>query len=226
MSQSLTANAINSAFIKVYEYVFLGVLVTMLSALVTVSVPALYHLTQGLLGFVVIIAMIFGLQYWANRAVKLENKNALLRAYGGITALWGLPIGAVISHFTGASVFITLLASSSIFLAMSAYGYFTKRDMTGWGPTLVSAMFALIVVMIVNLFIGSALATMIISGLAVILFAVVTAFEAETVRDTLMEANSEQDLTVLQVSAAFGLYLSFLNIFMNLLNLIGVRVKN
>jgi len=80
--------------------------------------------------------------------------------------------------------------------------------------------YAIVIASIVNIFIGSTVMQMVISALAIIIFLGLTAYDTQKIREELME---DGDTSIAEIRGALTLYLDFINIFINLLQLFGGR---
>ena len=103
---------------------------------------------------------------------------------------------------------------------MSLYGYFTKRSLESLGQFLFVGLIAIIIASIINIFIGSSVMTMVISAIAIIIFLGLTAYDTQQIREMVSEQGAHD---CQEVIGALTLYLDFVNIFVNLLQLIGVK---
>jgi FtsH-binding integral membrane protein len=115
------------------------------------------------------------------------------------------------------SVFTAFMGAAILFGTMSAYGYFTKQSLDSLGKFMIVGLIAIIIASIVNIFIGSTVMQMVISALAIIIFLGLTAYDTQRIREMLMEESTD----AAEVQGALTLYLDFINIFLNLLQLFG-----
>lgn len=136
-------------------------------------------------------------------------------------ALNGVTLAPVLYAYTAVSVAKVFLITAITFTSCAIWGWTTKRDMTGMGSFFLYALLGLIVAMVVNFFFQSPLMDYGVSIIAVLLFAALTAFDMQMLRK--MHAASD-DHSGLVVSGALALYLDFLNMFLHLLRLFGVKV--
>jgi FtsH-binding integral membrane protein len=102
---------------------------------------------------------------------------------------------------------------------MSFYGYFTKRSLETMGQFMFIGLIAIVIASIVNIFIGSTVMTMVISAIAIIIFLGLTAYDTQKIREQL----SVSDEGNVEVVGALTLYLDFINLFLNLLQLFGIK---
>jgi FtsH-binding integral membrane protein len=124
--------------------------------------------------------------------------------------------------FSLGSIFTAFMGAAVLFAVMSFYGYFTKRDLSNMGDMLMIALIAIIIASLINIFVGSTLVQMVISAIAIVVFLGFTAYDTQNIREQLMDG----DDYVVEILGALNLYLDFINLFVNLLQLIGVAPKS
>jgi len=106
-----------------------------------------------------------------------------------------------------------------LFGTMSFYGYFTKRSLDSVGKFMFVGLIAIVIASVVNIFIGSTVMQMVISALAIIIFLGLTAYDTQQIRQEL----SIETTDAAEVRGALTLYMDFINLFINLLQLFGDR---
>jgi FtsH-binding integral membrane protein len=121
------------------------------------------------------------------------------------------------------SIFGAFMSAAILFGVMSAYGYFTKRSLDSIGKFMFIGLIAIIIASIVNIFIGSTVMQMVISALAIIIFLGLTAYDTQQIREMVSDENSTD---AMEVTGALTLYMDFINIFINLLQLFGIGNKD
>jgi FtsH-binding integral membrane protein len=87
------------------------------------------------------------------------------------------------------------------------------------GQFMFIGLIAIVIASIVNIFIGSTVMTMVISAIAIIIFLGLTAYDTQKIREQL----SVSDEGNVEVVGALTLYLDFINLFLNLLQLFGIK---
>jgi len=145
--------------------------------------------------------------------------------FWAFAALMGVSISWIFAVYTSLSVVQTFLITSISFAGLSLYGYTTKRDLSGMGTFLMMGLIGLIVAMVVNLFLHSAAMQFAISVIGVLIFAGLTAFDTQNIKNTYLQL-AQSDAEFLGKTAIMGalqLYLDFLNMFMFLLQFLGNR---
>ena len=112
------------------------------------------------------------------------------------------------------------------FAGLSLWGYTTKKDISGWGSFLIMGVIGILVASIINIFLGSPAIHFAISILGVLIFAGLTAYDTQNIKNTYIQHAAHGDSEWLAKSAIVGalnLYMDFINLFMFLLQLLGNR---
>ena len=111
------------------------------------------------------------------------------------------------------------MGAAILFGTMSFYGYFTKRSLDSMGKFMIVGLIAICIASIVNIFIGSTVMQMVISALAIIIFLGLTAYDTQKIREEVSVNTSD----VVEITGALTLYMDFINLFINLLQLFGIK---
>jgi len=198
----------------------LAVVVSMLVSYWVGTTPELLEFFfTGILKWIVIfapLAAIFGI------AMVLGNnpsKGVAQLCLHGFAALMGLSFATIFAVFTMGSIVSAFMGASILFGVMSGYGYFTKRSLDSLGQFMFIGLIAIVIASIVNIFIGSSVMATVISALAIIIFLGLTAYDTQKIREEL----SVDTTPAAEVSGALTLYMDFINLFINLLQLFGDR---
>jgi len=215
-----SAEEINSAMGRVYGHMSLAVVVSMLvSYFVGTSPELLAFFFTGVLKWIVIfapLAAIFGISYVLGNN---PSKGVAQLCLHGFAALMGLSFATIFAVFTMGSIVSAFMGAAILFGVMSGYGYFTKQSLDSMGKFMFVGLIAIIIASIVNIFIGSTVMQMVISALAIIIFLGLTAYDTQKIREEL----SVDTNPAAEVSGALTLYMDFINLFINLLQLFGDR---
>ena len=217
---------------KVYGTMSVGMLLTFLVAWAVGTSPDLFNIlrdpTTGsmtILGWVVMFApliMVFAFSAMINK-FSAAAAQAFFYAFA---AVMGLSLAWIFVAFTGMSIAQVFLVTSISFAALSLYGYTTKKDLSAMGTFLMMGVIGLIVASVINIFIGSPAIMFAISILGVLIFAGLTAYDTQSIKNEYIEHARHADSEWLGKSAIMGalrLYLDFINMFMFLLQLFGNR---
>ena len=214
-----SAADINSAMAGVYKNMGLAVVVSMAVSYMVSNSPALMALLFGTaLKWVVIFAPLVAVLALGFTLHKV-SKSAAYAMLFGFAALMGLSMATIFAVYTSLSIVTAFMGAAVLFGVMSFYGYFTKKDLDSIGKWLFVGLIAIVIASIINIFIGSTVAQMVISALAIVIFMGLTAYDTQTIRDQLAYDEGGN----VEVSGALSLYLNFINIFMSLLQLFGEK---
>jgi len=113
--------------------------------------------------------------------------------------------------------------SAASFGALSLWGYTTQRDLSAMGSFLIMGLFGVMIAMVVNIFLSSSGLDWAISIMGVGIFAGLTAFDTQKVKE-LYSVNDDGTVAGRKaVMGALALYLDFINMFLFLLRLMGDR---
>jgi FtsH-binding integral membrane protein len=213
-----TATQVNDAMIRVYNNMFLAVLTSMLVSYFTSTSPELMKfLFTGAMKWVVMFAplvVVFIITPFLN---SNPPKPVAMATLLGFAALMGLSFSAIFVVYTSASIVSAFMGAAVLFGTMSIWGYFTRQNLDSLGKFMFIGLIAVIIVAIINLFIGSSVLAMVVSTIAIIVFLGLTAYDTQRIREMI----SEDDSNSIEVLGALSLYLNFINIFLNLLSLFG-----
>ena len=215
-----SASEINSAMGRVYGHMSLAVVTSMIVSYFVGTTPELLaFFFTGILKWIVIfapLAAIFGVSYVLGNN---PTKGVAQLCLHGFAALMGLSFATIFAVFNMGSIVSSFMGAAILFAVMSGYGYFTKRSLDSLGKFMFVGLIAIVIASIVNIFIGSTVMQMVISALAIIIFLGLTAYDTQQIR----EAVSVDTSPVVEVTGALTLYMDFINLFLNLLQLFGER---
>jgi FtsH-binding integral membrane protein len=173
----------------------------------------------GVLKWIVIfapLAAIFGISYVLGNN---PSKGVAQLCLHGFAALMGLSFAMIFAVFTMGSIVSAFMGAAILFAVMSGYGYFTKRSLETMGQFMFIGLIAIVIASIVNIFIGSSVMATVISALAIIIFLGLTAYDTQRIREMISVDTSP----AVEISGALSLYMNFINLFINLLQLFGVK---
>ena len=215
-----SAEEINSAMGRVYGHMSLAVLVSMLVSYWVGTTPELLQFFfTGVLKWIVIfapLAAVFAVSYVLGTN---PTKGVAQLCLHGFAALMGLSFAMIFAVFTMGSIVSAFMGAAILFAVMSGYGYFTKRSLETMGQFMFIGLIAIVIASIVNIFIGSSVMATVISALAIIIFLGLTAYDTQRIREMISVDTSD----AVEISGALSLYMNFINLFINLLQLFGVR---
>ena len=215
-----SAEQINSAMGRVYGHMSLAVLVSMLvSWFVGTSPELLAFFFTGAMKWIVIFAPIVAILAFAFASENF-NKSQLQLFLHSFAALMGLSMATIFAVFTMGSIVSAFMGAAILFGVMSFYGYFTRQSLDSMGKFMLVGLIAIIIASIVNIFIGSTVMQMVISALAIVIFLGLTAYDTQKIREAV---SVDGDTGREEVLGALTLYMDFINLFINLLQLFGIK---
>ncbi len=213
---------LRSYMLSVYNYMASGVLLTGIVALAfaysgaaaaVMATPLRWVIALSPLAFVMVMS--FGMH-------KLSTA-ALQGLFWAFAAVMGLSMSAIFLVYTGPSIAITFFATATAFLALSLYGYTTKRNLQAFGTFLIMGLVGLIVATLLNLFFQSPVMNLVISAIGVLLFAGLTAYDTQRIKLLYDEVAGTDMMGKVIIMGALSLYLDFVNMFQFLLSFMGNR---
>ena len=211
------AAEINSAMGRVYGHMSLAVLTSMIISWFVGSSPDLLQFFfTGILKWIVIFAPLVAIFAIGFMMDKVGKQGAQMMLHG-FAALMGLSFATIFAVYTMGSIVNAFMGAAVLFGVLSGYGYFTKRSLDSIGKWMFVGLITIVIASIINIFIGSSVGQMVISALAIVIFLGLTAYDTQKIREELsFDTNG-----VAEVKGALTLYLDFINIFINLLQLFG-----
>ena len=215
-----SAEDVNSAMGRVYGHMSVAVAISMLVSWFVGTTPELLQFFfTGILKWIVIfapLAAILALTF----ASEHFNKTQLKLFLYSVAALMGLSMATIFAVFTMGSIVSAFMGAAVLFAVMSGYGYFTKKSLDSMGKFMIVGLIAIVIASIVNIFIGSTVMQMVISALAIIIFLGLTAYDTQKIREAV---SVDGDTGREEVMGALTLYMDFINLFINLLQLFGIK---
>jgi FtsH-binding integral membrane protein len=210
---------INSAMGRVYGHMFLAVLTSMVVSYFVGHTPALmeFFFTGAMKWLVIFAPLVAILAVSFN--IDNMSKPALQVFLHGFAALMGLSFATIFVVYNMGSIVSAFMGAAVLFAVMSGYGYFTKKDLSGFGSFLLVGLIAIIIASVINIFIGSTVFQMVISAIGVLVFLGLTAYDTQRIRVMVSRENDGKA----EVMGALSLYLDFINLFLMLLQLFGQR---
>jgi FtsH-binding integral membrane protein len=216
---------LRSYMLGIYNHMTLGLAISALVALgiYMIGGPAKALLYQTPLKWVIMLAplaFVFVLSWRFDRM----SYGALLGTFWAFAATMGLSLGSIGFIFKAGSIVTALLATTIAFASLSLYGYTTKRSLSGFGNFLMMGLIGLFVACIVNIFLKSPALHFAISGIGVLIFAGLTAWDTQRLKEEYdYVAHDGELMQKSSVMGALSLYLNFINMFQFILSLTGSR---
>ncbi|NHB51576.1 Bax inhibitor-1/YccA family protein [Helicobacter pylori] len=161
--------------------------------------------------FIAEIAALFGLMFSKS---KPGLNLFMLFAFTSLSGVTLVPLlGMVIAKAGLGAVWQALGMTTIVFGLMSVYALKTKNDLANMGKMLFIALIVVVVCSLINLFLGSPMFQVVIAGASAILFSLYIAYDTQNIVKGMYDS---------PIDAAVSLYLDFLNVFISILQIIGI----
>ena len=213
------AEAINTAMARVYGHMGLAVVTSMIiSYFVGTSPTLLAFFFTGVMKWVVMflpLVLAFVIP-WALSTASVAMAPVLLHIFA---AAMGLSFAVIFAIYQMGSIAGAFMAAAVLFGVMSFYGYFTRRSLDSIGKWLMIGLIAICITSIINIFLQSGPLAQVVSALAIVIFTGLTAYDTQKIRETLMYDDDHR----LEIMGALTLYMDFINLFLSLLQLFGLK---
>jgi len=222
LDQTQVQVRVNSFVRGVYNWMALGLALTGIVAyMVAMNEPVFQFVARTFIIFAIVeIGLVFTL---AARIQKIQasTATALFMIYA---ALNGATFSFIFRAYTNTLIATTFFICAASFLALSIYGWTTKKDLSAMGRFMMMGFWGILIATIVNLFLGSYGLQMIISYIGVLVFAGLTAYDTQQIRQMALSQPADLQAGVIRKGSIMGalkLYLDFILMFQYLLFILG-----
>ncbi len=221
------ANTFIDAMARVYLWMTGGLLITaVVAAGVASSDELIFTLTSNPILFWGIIIGQFGLVLGISALINKIAPMTALALFFLYSGLMGVMLSVVLLNYDLGTVGIAFGVTSGTFAGLSIVGLTTKKDLTRLGPLLMAALFGLIIASLANWFMQSGALEWLISYAGVLIFMGLTLYQTKKIKTMTFEALANGDAQAVNrigVMGALQLYLSFINLFLFILRIVGGR---
>jgi FtsH-binding integral membrane protein len=222
--------------IRVYNYMAGGVALTGVVAWLTYQMSVVTNASGAIIGltplgqtlfatplkWLVILAPLGIVFFLSFRIAYMQASTARLLFFVYAASI-GLALATVFMIYTTTSISRVFFITAASFGALSLYGYTTSRSLNAMGSFLMMGVFGLALAMLVNIFLGSSSLQWMISVLGVGIFAGLTAWDTQKIKEFYDPMDDGTAAGRKAVMGALNLYLDFINMFQFLLQLMGDR---
>lgn len=226
ITRSYERSAQLSLFRQVYLWMAMALVITGFMAMLVAESPTLLSLifSSKLTFFGLIIAELALVWYLSARIDRISFTTATLM-FIIYSLLNGAMLSSVFLLYTASSIASTFFITAGTFGVMCVYDYLTKRDLTSLGNLCLMAVIGLIIAGLVNLFLQSSLMSLIVSGIGVLVFVGLTAYDSQKIKRMLLQEGLEVNDSTRKIAllGSLTLYLDFINLFLYLLRFLGDR---
>lgn len=221
-------SGVNIFLSKLYGLMALAVLVSAVSSYLTMTVFASQMLNlmnhhPWAMWFLLLlpIALTLIINFNATRSPGMSFVLLMLTAI-----VYGVTFAFIAGAYTGEDIASAFVASATVFIVMAILGTVTKRDLSRIGSYASAALIGLIVAMLINFFLKNPAIDYIFSFIAVIIFTILTAWDAQRMKQIYENYGGQVSVDGLAVAGALALYLDFVNLFLQFLQIFGFSDRN
>ena len=212
---------LNSFMAKMYGFMAGAVAISAVTAYLISNVYQVQALTffannrWAVWGILILqVVLVMSMSFKADRSPAMS-----LTGLGLYSVLEGLFFGLIVQVYSSQDVTMAFVSATVMFIVLALMGTNTKKDLSGIGRQAMAALIALIIVMIINIFLKSSIITLAFSFIGVIIFAALIAWESQRFRQMYIQYGNQINTTSLAIMGALQLYLDFVNLFIQLLNI-------
>ena len=212
-------------FQKVFAWMFLGLLVSALTSFFTASTPVVlsFIFSSRWIFYGLLILELLVVIYLAGWIKKMSASVATV-CFLLYSFLTGLTLSIIFLVYTLSSIGVVFVIAGVMFGVMAVVGYLTKLDLSKMGSILIMGLIGIILGGIINIFLQNSVFDLIITILGVIIFTGLTAYDVQKIKKENIIGNEGTDEDHKEaIMGALRLYLDFINLFLNLLRLLGKR---
>ena len=165
-----------------------------------------------------------GFVFFLSMRVHAMSVGAAQASFWLFAAVMGVSLSSIFLVFTGQSIVQVFFVTAAAFAALSLYGYTTRKDLSGWGSFLIMGVVGILIAALLNIFLQSSALQFAISVIGVLVFAGLTAYDTQRIKDTYYEVAGDTAMaSKMAIMGALSLYLDFINMFTSMLQLFGDR---
>lgn len=207
-----------------FLYMSIALIVTFLTGYFTVTNEAVRSTSYTLLPLFLILQFVLPL----SMSLFIYKANAtILRVMFVIYSIsTGVILSFIAEYYTLGSVISVLSGIIVLFLVLTIYGYTTKSNLQNYTSFLFVGIISIIIMSVINMFIGSNTLDLLLSALAVVVFVIYTAYDTQRIKNTIISLSYQGQLDLLdrvEIIGALSLYLDFINLFIYLIRIFGRR---
>jgi hypothetical protein len=211
--------------LRIYNYMASGLALTGIVAYVFAASGIYLEIARTPLIYVVMLAPL-GLVMWMSFGINRMSAATAQGVFWLYAGVMGISMASIFLVFTGASIARVFFITAGTFAAMSLYGYTTRTDLSRFGSFLMMGLIGIILASLVNLFIGSTAIQFAVSVIGVLVFVGLTAYDTQRIKEMYFEGDAAVIAGKKAIMGALTLYLDFINLFMLLLQFMGVQRRD
>lgn len=220
------ANRVASILTGVFVWMLIGLMISALTAVTTISVPAIYSaLFNNGFGYWVLVILTFIMVVAVFPRVYNMSALAGYATFIVYAILNGMMLSSIFIIYNIGQISLAFFSAAGMFGIMAVYGAVTKSDLSSKGSILFMGLAGIIVATLLNFLFRSSFLDTVICYAAIAIFLGLTAYDTQKIKVRAFEAPDERAVRTLMILGALSLYLDFINLFLRLLRLLGRRSR-
>ncbi len=222
MTEEERKHMMNQTMTRTFGLMFLGLLITAITSVVTIASPTLLNFIYGTsYGFYVCIFGELGIVIFLSSRLQKMRTGTAVAMFFLYAVVSGITLSTIFFACTLGTIMFAFLTASAMFGAMAIYGSVTNSSMASMGSILFMGLIGIIIASVVNIFLASSMLDMMICYIGVALFLGLTAYDTQKIKAMVAQSNSVEDTRKIAVFGALNLYLDMINIFLYILRIFG-----
>lgn len=208
---------------NVYLWMTLALVITGLTAMVTAkNVALMTFIFTNTWSWILLLVVQLGLVVYLSARLNKMSFSTATMVFILYSVVTGVTFSSIFVAFSMSSIATTFFITAGMFAAMALVGSFTKKDLSGIGKFALMTLIGLIIAGVVNMFLRNTMMDFIVSGIGVLVFAGLTAYDSQKIRQMLlMQGEINESSQKLALYGSLSLYLDFINLFLYLLRFFG-----
>lgn len=212
-----------STFVRsVYNWMAIGLALTGLVAYFVAHTPSLFSVASR--AFFLFAIAELGLVIWLSARIGKMSPSKATGIFLVYAFLNGVTLSMIFAIYAKALIASTFFICALMFAGLSIFGWVTKKDLTGVGNFMFMGLIGILIASVINMFLQSSGMQMIISYIGVLVFAGLTAYDTQSLKQMALTQPAGVSAGVIRKGAIIGalkLYLDFILMFQFLLAILG-----
>ena len=217
---------IADAMQRVYLWMTAGLLVTAACSSVVLNIPSIWSLIFTPYVFLGILIAEIILVIALSALVMRVSTSIAIGLFVFYAALNGITITPIAFVYTTGSIAVAFFTTAGAFAALAVYGMTTKRNLSEMGKFMMMILFGICIATVVNMFLKNEMIDYVMSYVSVFVFAGLTAYDTQRLTQIAEQMHGDDQLNKFAIYGALTLYLDFINLFVNLVRILGKRRNN
>lgn len=212
-------------FQRVYNTMAIGLGVTGLVAFFIASSPAMVSLLFGTpLKWVMVFApMAFIFLGFNHRTIATKSAGWLAGMFYLFSAVFGMSLATIFLVYSEESIARVFFITAGMFALTSVFAYTTRRDLSKLGSLMIMGAIGLLLAMVVNMFLHSSMLQFVISGIGVLVYTGLVAWDTQNIKETYNGNAGREANHKMAIMGALSLYINFIMLFQFMMQFMGHR---